>query len=77
MLFGTVSLDSELCKLGRTFLQNLVEIHTNFLTKTILLVMKICSTIYNHSPHCWLEHVRNSKKMLAQAKHIFDTDEYF
>ena len=27
--------------------------------------------------HCWLEHVRNSKKMAAQAKHIFDTFEYF
>ena len=27
--------------------------------------------------HCWLEHVWNSKKMLAQAKHIFDTFEYF
>ena len=26
---------------------------------------------------CWLEHVRNSKKMLKQAKHIFDTFEYF
>ena len=27
--------------------------------------------------HCWLEHVRNSKKMAAQAEHIFDTFEYF
>ena len=27
--------------------------------------------------HCWLEHVWNSEKILAQAKHIFDTFEYF
>ena len=26
--------------------------------------------------HCWLEHVRNSKKMATQAEHIFDTFEY-
>ena len=25
--------------------------------------------------HCWSEHVRNSKKMPAQAEHIFDTFE--
>ena len=27
--------------------------------------------------HCWLEHVRNSKKMPTYVEHIFDTFEYF
>ena len=31
----------------------------------------------SHLIHCWLEHVRNSKKMPEQAEHIFDTFEYF
>ena len=37
----------------------------------------LMSTAPHTHTHCWLEHVRNSKKMAAQAEHIFDTFEYF
>ena len=47
-----------------------------------ILIISFCDNtisgkILSFTLHCWFEYARNSKKMLAQAKHIFDTFEYF
>ena len=45
---------------------------------TIIFIMRWHSlSLVQQCKHCWLEHEWNSKIMLTQAKHIFDTFVYF